>query len=365
MSNWSNHKPEALDVEKVRVGLIGYGMAGSVFHAPLVSAVAGLELAKVVSSDAAKVHRDYPAVAVTDSVESLLADSAIDVVVVASPNPTHYDYAKLALTAGKHVVVDKPFAIRVSEADALIALARQQQRLLTVFQNRRYDNDFLTVQKIVEEGLLGDILSFEARYDMFRPRPTAKWKEHAGEGSGALYDLGPHLIDQVLQLFGMPTSLFADLAWQRETAEVDDYFHLVLGYGRLRVVLQSCFVVKQPGPHFQVHGTKGSLIKYGMDSQQADLQQRLKPGHPAWGLDSEENYAELTVGTAVTASARIETIRGSYETFYQQLHAAVTKGAPLPVKAEEARQVLRVIELALQSANEGRVLAVTATTSER
>lgn len=332
------------------------GMAGSVFHAPLVSAVKGLELVKVVSSDAAKVRTDYPAVTVVGTVEELLADPAIEAVVVASPNATHYKHVKMALKAGKHVVVDKPFVLRVAEADELISLAREKNLLLSVFQNRRYDNDFLTVRQVIGEGLLGEILIYEAHYDMYRPRPSAKWKEHAGEGSGALYDLGPHLIDQAVQLFGVPQTVFADLSLQRPGAEVDDYFHLVLEYGKMRVVLQSGWVVKQPGPHFQVHGTKGSLIKYGLDSQQPDLQKGLRPGHPQWGRDREDCYAQLTVGEAVTAISRIETIPGCYEAFYKGLHSAITTGAPLPVKAEEARISLQIIELALQSARERRVV---------
>ena len=343
-------------MQKVSVGLIGYGMAGSIFHAPLVSAVDGLELAKVVSSDEAKVRKSYPSAAVVGTVGELLADPAIEVVVVASPNATHYKYARMALEAGKHVVVDKPFVLRVAEADELISLAKQKGLLISVFQNRRYDNDFLTVRQVIGEGLLGEILIYEAHYDMYRPQPSAKWKEHAGEGTGALYDLGPHLIDQAVQLFGAPQAVFAELTLQRPNAEVDDYFHLLLDYGKLRVVLQSGWVVRQPGPHFLVHGAKGSLIKYGLDSQQSDLQKGLRPGHPQWGRDREDCYAQLTVGEAVTAISRIETIPGCYEAFYKELHSAITTSAPLPVKAEEARVSLQIIELALQSAREKRVI---------
>ena len=343
-------------MQKVAMGLIGYGMAGSVFHAPLITAVDGLELGKVVSSDAVKVRRDYPDVDVVADVRELLADQAIDAVVVASPNPTHYHYAKQALLAGKHVVVDKPFAIRVAEAEELIELAGQKGLLLSVFQNRRYDNDFLTVRKVLEEGLLGDIYAYEAHYDLYKPQITTKWKEHRGEGSGALYDLGPHLIDQAIQLFGAPQTVFADLARQRPGVEVDDYFHLILGYDRLRVVLQSCWVVKKPGPHFLVQGTKGSLIKFGLDSQQPDLQKGLRPGHPQWGRDQEAYHAELTVGADVTATSRIETIPGCYEKFYKDLYASITRGTPLAVKPEEARMALEVIELAVQSACERRVV---------
>ena len=343
-------------MQKVAMGLIGYGMAGSVFHAPLITAVDGLELGKVVSSDAVKVRRDYPDVDVVADVRELLADQAIDAVVVASPNPTHYHYAKQALLAGKHVVVDKPFAIRVAEAEELIELAGQKGLLLSVFQNRRYDNDFLTVRKVLDEDLLGELTIYEAHYDLFRPQISTKWKEHAGEGSGALYDLGPHLIDQAVQLFGEPRTVFADLAKQRPGAEVDDYFHLILGYGALRVVLVSGWVVRQPGPHFQLHGTKGSLVKYGFDPQQPDLQKGLRPGHPRWGRDAEEFYAQLSIGRDVTAVSRIETIPGCYETYYKGLYAAIAAGAPLPVKAGEALVALKVIEAALISDREKRVV---------
>lgn len=343
-------------MRKVHVGLIGYGMAGSVFHGPLIASVEGLTLSTVVSSKSEAVQRDYPWVTVVPEVPAMLTDSSIEVVVIASPNATHFPYAKMALQAGKHVVVDKPFAIRVSEADELIKLAADKKLLLSVFQNRRYDNDFLTVRKVVEEGLLGDINTYEAHYDLFRPQISAKWKEHSGDGAGALYDLGPHLIDQALQLFGKPQTVFAELIRQRSGAEVDDYFHLLLGYGTLRVILGSGWVVKQPGPHFLIHGDKGSLVKYGLDSQQPDLQKGLRPGHPQWGRDNEENYAELVLGKTLTAKSRIETVPGCYEAYYQGIYRAVVHGAPLPVKAAEARMTLRVIECAMQSHAEEKVV---------
>ena len=344
-------------MQKVRIGVVGYGMAGSVFHGPLIASVEGLFLSTVVSSKPDVVHRDFPWVTVVPDIKTMLADSTVEVVVIASPNSTHFAYAKMALEAGKHVIVDKPFSIRVSEADELIELATEKNLLISAFQNRRYDNDFLTVRKVVEEGLLGDIYSYEAHYDLFRPQISAKWKEHAGEGSGALYDLGPHLIDQALQLFGAPQTVFAELVRQRPGAEVDDYFHLILGYGTLRVILGSGWVVKQPGPHFQIHGSQGSLIKYGLDSQQPDLQKGLRPGHPQWGRDREEFYAELVLGKDVTAKSRIETIPGCYEAYYQGIYRAVVHGAPLPVKATEARSALHIIECAIQSHAEARVVA--------
>lgn len=345
-------------MQAVRMGMIGYGMSGSVFHAPLITAVEGMELAAVVSGRPEQVAKDYPGTKVFAAVDALCADQSIDVVVVTSPNPTHYIYARQALEAGKHVVVEKPFVNKVREADDLIQLAASKQLLLSVFQNRRWDNDFLTVRQVLQEGVLGEIFSYQAHYDMYRPQVGPKWKEHAGEGSGALFDLGPHLIDQALQLFGMPETVWCERIKQRPNAEVDDYFHLVLGYGRLRVILHSGWVVKYPGPHFQIHGSKGSLIKYGLDSQQGDLQKGLRPGHPAWGKDNEENYARIAVAQDSTAAKAIETIPGCYEEYYRQFRDAVQKGTKLPVTAQEARDVMRIIEMGVESSESGQTIRV-------
>ncbi|MDF2501820.1 MAG: oxidoreductase, Gfo/Idh/MocA family protein [Anaerosporomusa subterranea] len=246
----------------------------------------------------------------------------------------------------------------MQEADELIALAAERNLILSVFQNRRWDNDFLTVKKCIQEGVLGDIYLYEAHYDFFRPQVGPKWKEHAGEGTGALYDLGPHLIDQALQLFGMPEAVSAELVKQRPGAEVDDFFHLVMHYGSLRVVLQASNIIKQAGPHFQVHGNQGSLIKYGMDPQQSDLQRGLRPGNPTWGKDKEELYAEVTLGRNLTLSSRLETIPGCYEAYYQGILNSIVNGAPPPVSAIEARNVMLVIETAMQSHKQQRVCLI-------
>lgn len=332
------------------------GLSGAVFHAPLIHSAAGLNLVKVVTSNPAAVQKDYPGVDVASEPESLIGDSDIDLVIVASPNATHFTYAKMALEAGKHVVVEKPFVNRVQEADELIALAARNNRLLSVFHNRRWDNDFLTVQKCVDEGMLGDIYYYEAHYDRFRPQVSDKWKEHDLAGSGVLYDLGPHLIDQAIQLLGLPQTISAEILKQRPGAQAPDYFHLILGYGQRRVVLHASCLVKNPGPRFQVHGNKGSLIKYGLDPQEEDLKRGIRPGDPGWGKDKAEWRAQLTLGQELSVQTRLETIPGSYESYYAGIHDAIITGGPEPVMAPEARNVIKVIEYAIESHRQQRVI---------
>ena len=254
----------------IGVGLIGYGLGGAAFHAPLVQAEPRLRLHAVVTSRAGQVRRDLPGVAVVASPAELLEDPAVGLVVVAAPNAVHFDLAAAALRAGRHVVVDKPFTLSVAEADELIELAGAADRRLSVFHNRRWDSDFLTVRRCLETGLLGDVSSFVSRYDRFRPVPKGSWKEQDVPGSGVLWDLGPHLIDQALQLFGMPETVWADVGVQRPAVEAVDYVHLALGYGRLRVLLHAGMEVRDPGPRFEVHGDRGSFVTWGLDRQEGD-----------------------------------------------------------------------------------------------
>ena len=249
----------------IGVGLIGYGLGGSAFHAPLIAAEPRLRLEAVVTSRAAQVERDHPGTRVAGSAEELLADPAVELVVVEAPNAVHHELAAAALRARRHVVVDKPFTLSTAEADELIALAEAEDRRLSVFHNRRWDGDFLTVRRGVEAGLLGEVATFVSRYDRFRPVPKGSWKEEAVPGSGLLWDLGPHLIDQAMVLFGPPRTVWADLGVQRPGVEAVDYLHLVLGYGRLRAVLHAGMLVRDPGPRFEVHGDRGSLVTWGVD----------------------------------------------------------------------------------------------------
>ena len=323
----------------IGVGLIGYGLGGSAFHAPLIAAEPRLRLEAVVTSRAGQVERDHPGTRVAGSAEELLADPAVELVVVAAPNAVHHELAAAALRAGRHVVVDKPFTLSAADADELIALAEATDRRLSVFHNRRWDGDFLTVRRGVEAGVLGEVASFVSRYDRFRPVPKGSWKEEAVAGSGLLWDLGPHLIDQAMVLFGPPRTVWADLGVQRPGVEAVDYVHLVLGYGRLRAVLHAAMLVRDPGPRFEVHGDRGSLV--------------------TWGLDQPEVRATLTGEVAgLEQQGRLEGVPTAYGSFYAAMAAAVAGEGPVPVAPTDARATVAVIEHALTSAREGRVVEV-------
>lgn len=344
-------------MKKLNVGIAGFGLSGQIFHAPIIRSVPGMEILKVFSSNPQKVKQYLPDVVVVSTFDDLLTDERIDLVVITTPNHTHYELAKQSLLAGKHVVVEKPFVISSEEARDLIETANRQNRVLSVYQNRRWDNDFLTVKRFIESGIMGDIVQYEAHYDRYRPEITDRWREKEGPGSGMLYDLGSHLIDQALYLFGKPTSVYADIFPQRPGSKVDDYIHIVLTYGNMRVILHSSSLVSKHGPRFQVHGIKGSFIKFGLDSQEDMLRQGGVPGDAGWGKDSEECYGELTLmidGRAV--SEKIETLPGCYESFYQSMYHAIAENAPVPVRAEEAMNTIKVIELAIRSSAERRTL---------
>jgi scyllo-inositol 2-dehydrogenase (NADP+) len=341
----------------IGVGLIGYGLGGSVFHAPLIRAEPRLRLHAVVTSRADQVRRELPGVRVVASAEELLADPAVELVVVAAPNAVHHDLAAAALRAGRHVVVDKPFALTTADADELIALAAAEGRRLSGFHNRRWDGDFLTVRRVLEAGALGEVGELVSRYDRFRPAPRGSWKEAAVPGSGVLWDLGPHLVDQALQLFGPPATVWADVGVQRPGVEAVDYAHLVLGYGRLRVLLHAAMLVRDPGPRFEVHGDRGSLVTWGLDPQEQALRAGGRPGDPGWGSVPPDRQSTLTSEVAgLEVRGRLAGVPGDYGAFYAAMAAAVAGEGPVPVAATEARDTVAVIELALQSSRDGRVV---------
>lgn len=344
-------------MEKVKVGIIGYGFSGKTFHVPIIQTIKGLEISKIVSSNPQKVSETCPDAEVVSDVEQLFSDPAIDLIVITTPNTTHYPFAKQALLSGKHVVVEKPFVIHSKEAQELIEIATKHKKIISVFHNRRWDNDFLTVKTSVESGVLGEIYSYEAHYDRYRPEVTNRWREQNIEGSGMLYDLGSHLIDQAIHLFGLPETIYGDVFAQRKNSEVDDYFHIILGYGRLRVTLHSGSIVKSSGPKFQIHGDKGSFIKYGLDSQEDALKQGKVPGDAHWGKDQEEYYGELTIGIGDrTLKGKIETKGGAYESYYLGIYHTIIDNKPVPVSASDAMNTIKVIELVKKSSQEKRLV---------
>ncbi|MBV9528462.1 Gfo/Idh/MocA family oxidoreductase [Sphingomonas sp.] len=328
----------------IRVGLVGYGLAGATFHAPLIRACDRMELSAVQTS------REAPGR--VGSFDELLDRS--NLVVIASPNQTHYQLARDALSAGRHVVVDKPFALTVEEADRLMALAREQQRVLTVFQNRRLDGDFLTVAKLLPK--LGDIALFEANWDRFRPTIKQGWREFPQPGGGVLADLGAHLIDHAIQLFGLPDAIEADVLAQRSEARVDDYFELVMHYGRMRACLRCSTLVAEPRARFAIHGSGGSFTKFGIDVQEAQLKAGMDPRDPGFGIDDRDGSFTTPDGTRTP----ITTQRGRYLNYYEAVASAILDGTPVPVDPADARNGLILIDLARRSAALGKRLLVPA-----
>jgi len=333
----------------VRVALIGYGLAGRVFHAPLIAATEGLELVAVVLRRTDEIIAAYPGVAVATA-EAVFADPGIDLVVVATPNDSHFDLAARALKAGKHVVIDKPFALTSAEARHLIKLARG--RLLSVFHNRRWDGDFLTLKTLVQDGTLGDVAYMESRFDFYRPGVQDRWRERAGPATGTWYDLGAHLLDQALQLFGLPQAIYADLAARRAGALTTDYFHVLLRYDRLRVVLAgNCMT--PTAMRFVVHGSRASFLKRGLDPQERQLAAGLRPGDAAFGAEANPAQLVTAVGERPVAVAR-----GHYRTYYEGVRDTLRGLVPLPVTAGEALGVMELLEAAQRSAGSGCEVAI-------
>lgn len=342
--------------KKIKIAIAGYGKGARIYNAPIIESVEGLGIKKILTTTPENIEaakNNFPKAKIVSKFEDILKDDKIDLVVVTVPNHLHKKFTEKALKAGKHVVVEKPFTPTTKEADELIALAQENNLLLTVNHNRRFDSDFQTVRKIVEEKKLGKIVQYEAHFDRFRNEVSPGWKEEKDNpGNGILYDLGSHLIDQALQLFGNPEEVFADIRTERKGAEVPDNFELLLFYDNLKVSLNAGMLVKEKGPTYSLHGTKGSFIKYGDDPQEELLKVGLKPhGNWGWGIEPNEHWG--TYNTLEDAG-RIESEKGDYRKFYENVLAAIFNKEELLVKPEEARDVIKVIEAAVQSNSEKR-----------
>ncbi len=346
--------------QKINVGLVSYGMAGRIFHAPFIHCHPHLHLYKVVERHKENSRKDYPYTTVVRSLESLLEDEKVDIVVVATPPRLHHEQAKKALEAGKHVIVEKPFTATSDQAKELIALAEKNNCMLSVYQNRRFTGDYYTAKKIIADGILGDLVAYDLHIERFRNflRPGA-WKENKEPGAGLVYDLGSHLLDHAFSLFGYPKTLWADIRKQRG-GEMDDFFEIKLNYGQLLVTLKSGLLVKEPGPHIAIHGTQGSFVKYGMDPQEAALNEGKMPQTKDWIEDPEENWGLVNyLEGEKEVKQKIKTLTGSFGDYYDNIYNVIVNDEDLKVKPAQAMHVIQAIELAQKSSNEGCKLPFT------
>jgi predicted dehydrogenase len=347
--------------DDVRAALVGFGFAGRVFHAPLISATPGLRLAVVGSSQKDAVAAAYPDTEVVDA-QRAITHRDVDLVVIATPNDSHAPLAASALRAGKHVVVDKPFTITLAEARSLAALAMQSGRLLSVFQNRRWDSDFRGIRRELTAARVGEVVELRSEFSRFRPEVRDRWRERPGPGSGIWYDLGPHLIDQALLLFGPPDTVFADLQVQRNGGSAVDWFQAVLGYGRRRVILESSMLAAETGARFVVRGTRGSLLKRSGDPQEAQIRGGERPGSQWWGHDPDPLI--FVAGESLPA-VEIGAPPGNWLVYYEAMRDAVRGAGEVPVTPAQATTVMAVIEAGLHSSAERRVVEPSYTATER
>jgi len=343
--------------EPIRAAVVGFGLGGRVFHTAYIAAVPGLELAAIVQRKGDEAAQAYPEATIYRSVEAMLADASIQMVAVTTSNQTHFEIGRQCLLAGKHTVIDKPFTLASAEAAELIALARERKLVLSAFQNRRWDGDFKTLRAVLESGKLGRLVVFESHYDRYRQEPRlGMWKESGLHGGGQLYDLGTHLIDQALVLFGAPRTITADIRVERDRALNDDAFDLRLGYPNLNVWLRSTMTAAIAGPRFALHGTQGSFVKFGLDPQEDAIKAGVAIGAPGWGEEPESLWGTLKLADG--GESRIPTAAGDYRDYYANVRDAILGAAPVAVPGVDAWRTARIVELARQSSDQGRTLPV-------
>jgi scyllo-inositol 2-dehydrogenase (NADP+) len=346
--------------QKIRVGVAGYGKAAKFFHIPFLRTLEQYELVSILQRSTDEAKNDFPELTIARSIDELVQQQDLDLVVITTSNDTHFDFAKKAMLAGKHVVVDKPFTNTLEEATELIRIAKEEGKILSVYQNRRYASDFITMRKLLAEKLLGEVHEFNATYDRYRPEPVkGAWREVDKPGSGVLYDLGPHLIDQALTLFGHPSYITADIRRQRPHAKVDDYFNIWLDYGFLKVILHSGMLVREQGPRYMIQGTKGSFLKSGEDPQEVRLKAGDLPVGEDWGREPVSSdgilHSEID-GTVIRRT--VPTEAGNFGLYYTNLYDTLVNGAPLQEKPEHGYNTIRMIQLAFDSSSEKKTLPV-------
>ena len=345
-------------MKKVKTALLSFGMSGRVFHAPFISLHSGFELAGSWERSKKEIEQHYPGSKSYASFDSLLNDDSLDLVIVNTPTNTHFEYAKKSLLANKHIVVEKAFTTTVAEARELKTLAEQRGKVISVFQNRRWDSDFKTVQQVVRTGVLGELKEVSFSYDRFNPALSPKLhKETPGPGAGVVYDLAPHITDQALTLFGPPTHVFADIHVMRDASKVEDYFEILLYYPKMRVRLRATYFAREPVPSYMVHGATGSFLKTRADVQEADLQQGKKPGGSDWGTEPESEQGLLhTERDGKIIRERVKTLQGNYIDYYEGVYNSIVNNQKPPVTVDDGILVMQVIEAAFKSYREKKVV---------
>lgn len=346
---------------KIVTAIASFGMSGKVFHAPLLYNHPNFQVKYILERTKNEVNKYYPDIQVVRTFEELLKDNKTELIIINTPDHTHFELAQKALEAGKNIVVEKPFTQSLREGEELLNLASRKNLMISVFQNRRWDGDFLTVRKIVENKLLGRLVEFESHFDRYRNyiQPDT-WKENSDTGTGTLYNLGSHMIDQALVLFGKPDAIFADIRTLRTGGKVDDNYDLKLYYPHTKVELKASYLVREPGPRYILNGTLGSFLKFGIDPQEEALKMGRNPYDSEWGRDSRELWGTLnTEINNLHFYGAIETIPGNYSAFYDGVYDALTRKLPPPVTGEEALDVIKLIEAAFTSFKTHKIINFT------
>ncbi|MCF8226995.1 MAG: Gfo/Idh/MocA family oxidoreductase [Bacteroidales bacterium] len=344
-------------MDTVNTALTSYGMSGLVFHGPLLEEHNGFEIRKILERHNNKSKGKHPGAQLVRKYEDILVDPDIELVIVNTPDHLHYEMTMKALDHGKHVIVEKPFTLKTSHAEKIINKASSKQLMVSVFQNRRWDGDFMTVKKVMGDGQLGRLVSFESHFDRFRNYVQKSWKEDKSLGAGTLYNLGSHMIDQALQLFGIPEFIFADVRAMRTNSNVDDSFDITMYYDHVKCLVRGSYLVKEQGPRYMLHGTNGSFVKYGIDPQEEMLKAGHLPGSPNWGIDQPGLYGILNTDfNGRESREQVPTIPGNYMAYYDNIYDHLRHGSDLAVQPEEARDVVRIIEAAYESSEKKKVI---------
>ncbi len=348
-----------MPVKSINLGIAGFGKSAKTFHLPILQSIPEYKIDAVLERSGNSAKEIIENVQVVERFEDLIKKDKINLILITTPNEFHYEQASAALSVEKHVVVEKPFTLTSDEAQRLVELAKKMKRIITVYQNRRWDGDFLTLQSVLNDPRLGKLVELEMNFNRFRKfQREGSWRESNRPGSGILYDLGPHLIDQALFLFGKPDSVYADIRFQRNESSTDDNFIIHLYYPSVRVVLRAGMLVPEKTPRFVLRGTEGSFVKYGMDPQEEALKSGNHPGNSkAWGVEPEDNWGTIYAFDGGTIQKeKIKTEAGDYREFYRKLAQAISEDGEPPVNPSHAKDVIEIIELAIESSDKKKAI---------